>query len=62
MFKQSTIDQQEQVRFIEYWLELPYSNNLNNYDQCQEFIDNYLDEAQLSSDEYRSYLEDGEEE
>lgn len=50
--KTSTTKQQEQVRFIEYWLKLPYTEDINDYNSCKEFIDTYLNDAALESEEY----------
>lgn len=57
--KQSTERQKAAVKFVEEWLDITFTGNINNFYEVSDFLSEYLDEAKQMYDEiyceYTSY-------
>jgi hypothetical protein len=58
--KKSTEKQKAAVKFVEEWLNITFTGNINNFNEVSDFLYEYLDEAKLIYDEvyneYTSYI------
>ena len=58
--RQSTARQKGAVKFVEEWLNITFTGNINDFYEVSDFLSEYLDEAkQLYEeihDEYTSYV------
>lgn len=58
--KQSTARQKGAVKFIEEWLNITFTGNINDFYEVSDFLSEYLDEAKQMYDEvyneYTSYI------
>ena len=58
--KQSTARQKGAVKFVEEWLNITFTGNINDFYEVSDFLSEYLDEAKQMYDEvyneYTSYI------
>ena len=58
--KQSTARQKGAIKFIEEWLNITFTGNINDFYEVSDFLSEYLDEAKQMYDEayseYSSYV------
>ena len=58
--KKSTEKQKAAVKFVEEWLNITFTGNINNFDEVSDFLYEFLDEAKLIYNEvyneYTSYI------
>ncbi len=58
--RKSTEKQQKAVRYCEQWLCVEFEGDINNYNDCNTFLDAYLEDAKQSerelSCEFDTYL------
>ena len=58
--KQSTTRQKGAVKFVEEWLNITFTGNINDFYEVSDFLSEYLDEAKQMYDEvyneYTSYI------
>ena len=58
--KQSTERQKGAVKFVEEWLNITFTGNINDFYEVSDFLSEYLDEAKRLydevRDEYTSYV------
>ena len=58
--KQSTERQKSAVKFVEEWLNITFTGNINDFYEVSDFLSEYLDEAKQMYDEvyneYTSYI------
>ena len=58
--RQSTARQKGAVKFIEEWLNITFTGNINDFYEVSDFLSEYLDEAKQIYDEvyneYTSYI------
>ena len=58
--KQSTERQKSAVKFVEEWLDITFTGNINSFCEVSDFLSEYLDEAKQMYDEtygeYTSYV------
>ena len=58
--KQSTARQKGAVKFVEEWLNITFTGNINDFYEVSDFLSEYLDEAKQMYDEvyneYTSYV------
>lgn len=58
--RQSTARQKGAVKFIEEWLNITFTGNINDFYEVSDFLSEYLDEAKQMYDEvyneYTSYI------
>lgn len=58
--RQSTERQKSAVKFVEEWLNITFTGNINNFYEVSDFLSEYLDEAKQMYDEvyneYTSYI------
>ena len=58
--RQSTARQKGAVKFVEEWLNIDFTGDINNFYEVSNFLSEYLDEAKQMYDEayneYRSYV------
>ena len=58
--RQSTARQKSAVKFIEEWLNITFTGNINDFYEVSDFLSEYLDEAKQMYDEvyneYTSYI------
>lgn len=60
--KKVTDKQKDAVHFCEKWLNITFTDNINNFSQVNQFLSSYLEDAKsLYTEircEYESYLQD----
>ena len=49
----TTGKQKAAVRFCEQWLNVTFNGDINNFNQVNTFLSNYLEEAKLLYDEIK---------
>ena len=58
--RQSTPKQKSAVKFVEEWLNITFTGNINDFYEVSDFLSEYLDEAKQMYDEayseYSSYV------
>ena len=58
--RQSTERQKSAVKFVEEWLNITFTGNINDFYEVSDFLSEYLDEAKQMYDEvyneYTSYI------
>lgn len=58
--RQSTPKQKGAVKFVEEWLNITFTGNINDFYEVSDFLSEYLDEAKQMYDEiyneYTSYI------
>ena len=58
--RQSTARQKGAVKFVEEWLNITFTGNINDFYEVSDFLSEYLDEAKQMYDEvyneYTSYI------
>ena len=58
--KQSTARQKGAIKFVEEWLNITFTGNINDFYEVSDFLSEYLDEAKQMYDEvyneYTSYI------
>ena len=58
--RQSTERQKSAVKFVEEWLNITFTGNINDFYEVSDFLSEYLDEAKQIYDEvyneYTSYI------
>ena len=58
--RQSTARQKSAVKFVEEWLNITFTGNINDFYEVSDFLSEYLDEAKQMYDEahseYSSYV------
>ena len=58
--RQSTARQKGAIKFIEEWLNITFTGNINDFYEVSDFLSEYLDEAKQMYDEvyneYTSYI------
>ena len=58
--RQSTAKQKGAVKFVEEWLNITFTGNINDFYEVSDFLSEYLDEAKQMYDEvyneYTSYI------
>ena len=58
--RQSTPKQKSAVKFVEEWLNITFTGNINDFYEVSDFLSEYLDEAKQMYDEvyneYTSYI------
>ena len=58
--RQSTARQKGAVKFVEEWLNITFTGNINDFYEVSDFLSEYLDEAKQMYDEayseYSSYV------
>ena len=58
--KQSTARQKGAIKFVEEWLNITFTGNINDFYEVSDFLSEYLDEAKQMYDEvyneYTSYV------
>ena len=58
--KQSTARQKSAIKFVEEWLNITFTGNINDFYEVSDFLSEYLDEAKQMYDEahseYSSYV------
>ena len=58
--RQSTARQKGDVEFVEEWLNITFTGNINDFYEVSDFLSEYLDEAKQMYDEvyneYTSYI------
>lgn len=60
--KKSTKKQQEAVKYCEEWLYIEFDGNIEDFNDCSQFLDIYLEEAKQTEMElrceYKAYIWD----
>ena len=58
--RQSTARQKGAIKFVEEWLNITFTGNINDFYEVSDFLSEYLDEAKQMYDEvyneYTSYI------
>lgn len=55
--KKSTKKQQEAVKYCEEWLYIEFDGNIEDFNDCSQFLDIYLEEAKQTEMELRCEYE-----
>ena len=55
--RKSTPQQLQDIEYCEKWLYIIFEGNINDYNECSEYIETYLKEAIQTEIDYRESME-----